>query len=86
MALNTRRVRPRTPDYFESKASFMKEVRSLSEEAGVVVHNKKLFLPGRGGGRRYQLKDAFKLLRNLRQEGVLLPFRSVLLYHRNFRE
>ena len=64
----------------------MKDARSFSEEAGGVVHNKKLFLPGRGGGRRYQLKDALKLISKLRREGVLLPFQSVLLYHRNFRE
>ena len=64
----------------------MKDARSFSEEAGGVVHDKKLFLPGRGGGRRYQLKDAFKLITNLRRKGVLLPFRSVLFYHRNFRE
>ena len=72
--------------FFESKTPFMREARSLSEEAGGVVHNRKLFLPGRGGGRRYQLKDAFKLITNLRGKGVLLPFGSVLLYHRNFRE
>ena len=73
-------------DFFESEAPFMKYARSLSEEVGGVVHNKKLFLPGRGGGRRYQLKDAFKLMANLRRKGVLLPFQSVLLYHRNHKE
>ena len=73
-------------DFFESEASFMKEARSLLDEVGGVVHNKKLFLPGRGRGRRYQLKDAFKLMANLRRKEILLPFQSVLLYHRNHEE
>ena len=61
-------------DFFECEASFMIEVRSLSEEAGGVVHNNEFFLPGRGGGRRYQLKDAFKLM----WCGAMRPYLAVL--------
>ena len=52
----------------------MKEARSISEEAGGVVHNNEFFLPGRGGGRRYQLKDAFKLM----WCGAMRPYLAVL--------